>query len=656
MKSRLPYVLAVVIVAAASALQWLAWPFIQPSPFLLLSLAILLAARDERWGPGLLATLVAAFAVNVLFLAPYASMSLGWRALVTTGLFALVGIFITGLTVSRRRTMKVAAERARWFATTLHSIGDAVIATGPDGRVEVLNSVAEQLTGWDSAAARGQPLDAVFRIINENTRARIENPVDRVVHEGTVVGLSNHTILVSRSGDEFIVEDSAAPIRDGDGKLVGVVLVFRDSTRKSREQQRKEVLADVGAALGSSLDYEQTLQRVAEVAVPRFADWCAVHLVEPTGEIRQVAVHHVDATKVELARRVGRDYPQDPSWHVGIPHVIRTGEPQWMPEISDDTLVNTAVDEQHLALLRGLGLRSYVMAPLRARGHTLGVVTFVMAESGRTYRQSDVAFARDLAERAAMAVDNASLYTRSLDAIRARDEFLSIASHELKTPLATLQLQLDVLQDSMSAVLENNARLTAQLATAHRQALRLANLVEELLDVSRITTGRLPLDTDDMDLVQLAGEVVDRFQRDAHRHGCDLRFETEHDGVIGRWDRTRLDQVLSNLLANAVKYGAGKPVTVSVSEDDGVARIVVRDEGIGIAPQDIARIFGRFERAVSTRHYGGLGLGLFIAQQFVEAHGGQIHVSSLPSSGSEFIVVLPTGREAITPMHEERAQ
>ncbi|MFO7178062.1 MAG: ATP-binding protein [Pseudomonadota bacterium] len=226
------------------------------------------------------------------------------------------------------------------------------------------------------------------------------------------------------------------------------------------------------------------------------------------------------------------------------------------------------------------------------------------------------------------------------DAVATRDEFLSIASHELKTPLTPLQLQLDSLRlllDKEGALDERAAR---KLEQASRQTARLTRLVENLLDVSRITRFRLELEIEEVDLGELIREIASRYADEAHRAGCTLEIHAPSP-VVGRWDRMRLEQVISILVSNAIKYGPGKPVEIRAEARDDAARLTVRDYGIGIAQADLSRIFERFERAVSARHYGGLGLGLYIARQIVDAHSGSIGVSSEPGAGATFTVVIP---------------
>jgi PAS domain S-box-containing protein len=229
-------------------------------------------------------------------------------------------------------------------------------------------------------------------------------------------------------------------------------------------------------------------------------------------------------------------------------------------------------------------------------------------------------------------------------AIQLRDEFMSVASHELRTPLSALQLQLQSLQRLLQQMGAESlsGHVTKKLVTAVRQTERLAKLIDSLLDVSRIEQGKLELQLENFDLADAVQEVAERFRDEAARAGCELNISSQ--SVTGRWDRLRVEQVITNLISNSIKYGLGKPISLSVGPlDEGVAAITVQDEGIGIDPDKVKCIFNRFERAVPTRHYGGLGLGLYIARQIVQEHGGQIEVESRPGAGARFVIKLPRG-------------
>jgi PAS domain S-box-containing protein len=268
-----------------------------------------------------------------------------------------------------------------------------------------------------------------------------------------------------------------------------------------------------------------------------------------------------------------------------------------------------------------------------------------------------VAIARDITERMRVRLEREMLYRETVEALRARDEFLSIASHELRTPLSALQLQIEMLlhppRRDPTAV-PSPADIKRKLELAARQVDRLARLITELLDVTRITGGRLKLEREEANLVEIAHDVIERFGADAAKAGSHVTLDAP-EPVIGSWDRMRLEQVVTNLLTNAFKFGAGKPIELSVVRRGGTAVMTMVDHGIGISAEDLERIFRRFEQAVSTRRFGGLGLGLYIVRGIVEAHGGVIRVDSTPETGSTFTIELPLQPTEESREREERA-
>ena len=254
----------------------------------------------------------------------------------------------------------------------------------------------------------------------------------------------------------------------------------------------------------------------------------------------------------------------------------------------------------------------------------------------------------DIHERRLLDEEREHALSRARDEVRARDVFLAIAAHELRTPLTPLRFELDGLERSIAAGRLAPERLAPRLAVAARQVGRLERLVANLLDVSRMTTGQFELQRRAMDLAELAREIAARHAAEIAAAGCPLTLRADVPAP-GNWDRMRLDQVVTNLLLNAITYGRGKPVTLEVTAVDTGARLVVRDEGEGIKPEDQARIFERFERATPERHAGGLGLGLWLVRAIVEAHGGSVRVESQPGEGSAFIVDLPGGIGGYSP-------
>jgi two-component system sensor kinase FixL len=250
-----------------------------------------------------------------------------------------------------------------------------------------------------------------------------------------------------------------------------------------------------------------------------------------------------------------------------------------------------------------------------------------------------IAAVRDVTERKQLE-RRADLWRKAREEVRERDEFLSIASHELRTPVTALQLQLQLLRRSAERAAEDLPRLLgAKVETLERQTRRISALVDELLDVSRMRLGKLDLRYEELDLAEVAREAVAHLQAELTRSGSLLRVDLSP--APGRWDRLRLEQVITNLLVNAAKFGEGKPIVLEVAAHGDRARIRVVDRGIGIPPEHQARVFDRFERAVPVHHFGGLGLGLYIVRQIAEAHGGEVRVESTLGSGATFTVDLP---------------
>jgi signal transduction histidine kinase len=425
-----------------------------------------------------------------------------------------------------------------------------------------------------------------------------------------------------------------------------------DNARLFRETRRREetmrFFAEASTLLSSSLDHVSICQRLAALVVPSFADWCGVEVLDE-GELQPLAIAHVDPAKVELAREMRRRYPPDSVVEHGAYAVARTGRAELFNEISDDMVIRGARNQEHLSFIRDLGLRSVLIVPLVAGGRPIGVLNLVWAESGRHYGPEDLDMMQELGRRAGLAIENARLYDEARGAVKLRDEFLSIASHELKTPLTSLRLKVDaILRSTARAASEpiDVPKLSARVQSVDKQLDRLTELVDALLDVSRATAGRLQLKLEAVDLTAVVVAAAERFKEDLAAAACSLSVivtdPSGHKGpIVGRWDRLRLDEVVTNFLTNAIKYGAGKPIQIRVAATDVAVTIEVEDHGIGISPGDQERLFKRFARVVSPEHYGGFGLGLWIVKVLVEAMGGRVSVRSSVGRGSVFVAELP---------------
>ncbi len=396
---------------------------------------------------------------------------------------------------------------------------------------------------------------------------------------------------------------------------------------------RMALLVDAGALLADVVRSEDALQRLVERIVPELGELGVIDVLSEGLVTPGARVAHAERERADGVRQLLASPPERKAWLAGAAPESLMLSPGDTPSPEEEGLA---------ALLPGLGLRFLLRMPVLTSQGVEALLTLGRgSREARPYQEVEREVAQSLAGRIAVALENARLLQKMREGVQSRDEFLSIAAHELRTPLTPLKLQLDTLRRSVMAAGIKDPRLLRQLERSDAQVQRLVQLVERLLDVSRVATGRLGLLLEELDLSRLAADVTDRFREEAEGAGCSLDVHTPGP-VRGVWDQLRLEQVLSSLLSNAIKYGAGHPIDVFVEGHGELARLSVQDRGIGLAREDTGRIFERFERAVSPRHYSGMGLGLYVAKQIIEAHGGTIVVRSQPGRGSTFIVVLPT--------------
>ena len=406
-------------------------------------------------------------------------------------------------------------------------------------------------------------------------------------------------------------------------------------------ERRAIFLAEASTLLSSSLDYEKTLEAVAHAAVPWVADWCGVDILGEDGGLRRLAVAHVDPAKVEWARELSERYPYDPDAPHGVAAVLRTGRSELYEEVPDALLVAAAKDDEHLRIMREIGFNSVMVVPLAAHGRAFGAITFVTAESGRRYGAEDLAFAEDLARRAALAVENARLYRQAQEANRIKDEFLATLSHELRTPLTAILGWASML----AAGGLNPHEAARAVAAIERNARAQRQIVEDVLDVSRIITGKLRLEMRPVELKALVQDAVESVRPAAEAKGVYLSTLLAPDTGEVTGDSDRLQQVMWNLLSNAVKFTpAGGRVEVELRREGARTALRVGDTGEGIAPEFLPHVFDRFRQADmgTTRQHGGLGLGLSIVRHLVELHGGEVTAESRGRGhGSTFTLRLP---------------
>jgi predicted ATPase/signal transduction histidine kinase len=402
-------------------------------------------------------------------------------------------------------------------------------------------------------------------------------------------------------------------------------------------EHRGRLLGEATVLLSQTLESRGVLDALARLFTRSFADWAVIDF-QDNGALVRIACAHRDPDEEPILRELAARYPAQPRSPVW--QVLQTGNAVESPVVTDDQIRAYCVDEHHTELVLRLGARSGVCVPLCSRDAVIGALSLASMTPDR-FARADVELAVDLGRRMALAIDNARLLDETRRALHLRDEFLRIASHELRTPLASLRLSA---QGLLRATERNRVVspeiLDRTLTRVLGNTVRLEQLTSELLDVTRIEQGHLHLNPTEIALDAIVREAVQHIEADLAAAGSSLSIECAAP-VVGRWDPSRLDQVVTNLLTNAAKFGAGKPIEIRIEQRGGDARLTVTDHGIGIDPARRPYVFDRFERAVSSSSYGGLGLGLYIARSIVVAHGGTITVDSELGAGSTFTVTLP---------------
>ncbi|MBN9122992.1 MAG: PAS domain S-box protein, partial [Planctomycetes bacterium] len=411
-----------------------------------------------------------------------------------------------------------------------------------------------------------------------------------------------------RSGDRYQIEyrfrdrrtggyrwflGRAYPVRDEGGRIVRWFGTCTDIDDTKRAAETIRFLADASAALAELTDPESTLQKVAALAVPFFADWCAVDVREPDGALRRVAVNHADPARVALVRELHRRYPPAPSDAQGVMRVVRTGEPEWVAVITDAMLVGSARDAEHLRGARELGLKSYISVPLKSRTGVLGALTFATAESGRVYGADDLRAVEDLAHRAVIAVENANLLAALRESDRRKDEFIALLAHELRNPLAPIRNGLEVMRLA-GGLPEPAAQARDRM---DRQLSHMVRLVDDLLDVSRISRGKMELRRAPVRMADVLSLAVETARPLIDEAGHDLAVSVPPEPILLDADLTRLAQVFANLLTNSARYTPrGGTIWLTATGAGREAVVTVRDTGIGIPADMLGRVFDMFSQ------------------------------------------------------------
>lgn len=466
-----------------------------------------------------------------------------------------------------------------------------------------------------------------------HARASLTMPISA---RGRVFGLMT---IASTQSDSAFSSDEAAFFEDLARRAATALdnaRLYQDAERSRAlaEAARKQTqfLSDTSETMARAIYPQQIADSATQLAIQKIADACLIHISPPEGasvwSIADVCLQRSCA----LQKRIQRD-----------PTCLRLHE-----HLENHAIATSLLQEksaQEIDFLEQFHGYTHLTRPLIVHGDSRGFITFLKKQQNGVldFSPDQRALIESFLLRVRGAIDRACLFTELQDAIAIRDDFLSIASHELRTPLTALELQFDNLRRMLNKIdtAHGMVKLRLKLERANRQTDRLRKLIDNLLDVSRISSRRFLLEYEDFDICHLAEDIIERWTDEAMSSGCDIRLVAPSD-CTGRWDPLRLEQVMTNLLANAIKYGSGAPIEVRIEQNAPHTTFSFTDQGIGVDPQALEKIFDRFERAVSSREFGGLGLGLFITREIVHAHGGTIKVDSRLGLGSTFIVTLPT--------------
>jgi PAS domain S-box-containing protein len=556
---------------------------------------------------------------------------------------AFVNAAVNQLAIGMDRDATERAVRASEakLAGIIAIASDAIVSVDEAQRIVMYNAGAEHTFGWSRDEVLGKPLDILiperFRTIHSQhirSFAAAPEPARKVGrrHPG-IFGLR-------KTGEEFPAEAAISKLHLGGAWLFTVTL--RDVTEQKRIEREAKFLAELGAVLLPTLDYQERLTRLAQLTARDLGDLCIVDIIDHDGEARRREVATSDPTKTGLAEALKR-FPVDP----GRPHlssaILHSKQSQLIADVSAKTLRAVAQNEDHLRLLEAVAPTSMMGVPLIVHDRLMGALSVVACLRERRYGATDLSLLEEVGRRAALALENARLYRTAERAVQMRDDVLGIVAHDLRNPLGTILMQAALLRRP-AAQPERRSRRPAEVI--EHAATRMTRLIQDLLDVTRMEAGQLSVERVCASTRDVVSEAIEAQKALAASAGLELRAEVA-PSVPDTWaDRDRLLQAFENLIGNAIKFTKhGGRIVVGALPQDGELLFWVADTGPGIASEDVPHVFDRFWQARKAKR-SGAGLGLPIVKGIVEAHGGRIWVESTPGRGSSFFFTIPTAPHA----------
>ncbi|MEO8909250.1 MAG: ATP-binding protein [Gemmatimonadaceae bacterium] len=649
----LPYAAAIGASGIALALTGVATRYIGQRVFTFIYVAVAVSAV-LGFGPGILATLLCVVGVNWFFLNPTHSFAnASMSNFLALGVFLLVALFINGLASRLRRAHRAVKVQAEHLARTeafsgaiLESFGEPMVVHDADWRFQYINESATKIFKTSKHSLPGSLLgknlwelypDIVTHLFGVN--------LQRAMSERVPVSFEAY---YPERGEW--TEVRCFPLPSG-----GLVTVWKSITERRHAEQAQRYLSEASAILGQSLDYEDTLGSLARLVIPDLADWCRVDMLDGNGDVRLLAVTHVDPDKVSWARSIADRFPPDMGAPAGLPNVLRTGVAEMYPEITEEMLAEGVPDPEYLALLKKVKFRGVIIAPIVSVHGILGALTLVSAESQRRYNDRDLALAVELGRRAGMAVENARVHggeksARAAavqaqqvaeEANAAKSQFLAFMSHELRTPLNAIAGYVDLILAGVHGPVTNAQR--EALDRVKRSQRALLGLINNVLNFVRLDAGHVDLTILEVPAVDILRDVEPMVVPQLEAKGIEYDFACDN-GVRVRADPEKAQQILLNLLSNAIKFTNAKgSITVSCRANEDMVDFEVRDTGSGIASHKQAAIFEPFVQLDRTLRSGheGIGLGLAISRELAVQMKGTLTVESEFGRGSTFVLSLP---------------
>lgn len=508
----------------------------------------------------------------------------------------------------------------------------AVISIDENNIIIDWNQQAQNLFDWNAEEVIGKSLSETilpFAIENLPVNQRME--------------LS----AIKKSGAKLPVELSIVAV-----KVKGLnhyFAIFRDLTEQKQEsflreerENRNRFLSEVSMILNSSLDLKETLRLITDLAVPNFGDWCYIHLPDKNGQLTltdtAVAYDHLAPELNEFLELLN----VKGSSANAVLTVYQTGNAVMRNGLNDEYYQKVSGSPKHLALFRKLAPKCVIVVPLKSLGKLLGTIT-VSYTQNKSYSEFDLRLLEDVAIRAGVALENARLYTESKKAIKYRDEFVSVASHELKTPLTSLMLLNQITQKKMEKgelQVHEDLHWKKTLNEYNVHIKRMSHLVEVMLDITRIQLGSYELNITECDIGDCLNQTCDNLLPQLKSANCPLDIQI-NGNLVGSFDNMKIQQVISNIVTNSFKYAPGKPIHILAEGLPDTIKMSIRDEGHGIEKDNLQRIFEKFERATSPSDVSGLGLGLYISRIIIEAHGGRLWAESTIDEGTTLHIEIP---------------